>query len=43
MGEAGRRYVLDNYQWDGILRRYETFLGRVIHETQRRPRRIASR
>jgi glycosyltransferase involved in cell wall biosynthesis len=30
MGEAGRRYVLDNYQWDSVLDRYERFAARVV-------------
>lgn len=27
MGEAGRRYVEQRYQWDGLLDRYEALLG----------------
>lgn len=30
MGEAGRRYVLDNYQWDVVTDRWEIFASRVI-------------
>lgn len=30
MGEAGRQYVVTNYQWDDILQRYEAFVSRVI-------------
>lgn len=29
MGEAGRKYVLDNYQWDTVIERYEAFVERV--------------
>lgn len=30
MGDAGRRYVLAEYQWDKVLARYETFLDEVL-------------
>jgi glycosyltransferase involved in cell wall biosynthesis len=31
MGEDGRSYVLDNYQWGDLTHRWERFLGAVIH------------
>ncbi len=30
MGEAGRQYVLDNYQWDVVIERWERFASRVV-------------
>lgn len=30
MGEAGRQYVLDNYQWDVVIERWERFASKVI-------------
>ena len=30
MGEAGRQYVLANYEWDSVLERYERFVSRVV-------------
>jgi glycosyltransferase involved in cell wall biosynthesis len=38
MGEAGRQYVLDNYQWDVVSERWERFASEVI-----RRRRAADR
>jgi len=31
LGEAGRRYVEQNYQWDVVMDRYERTLARVAH------------
>ena len=41
MGEAGRQYVLANYQWDSVLERYERFLSQVIQ--RRGGRSVAGR
>jgi glycosyltransferase involved in cell wall biosynthesis len=29
MGDAGRRYVLDQYSWERVIEQYEAFIGRV--------------
>ena len=36
MGEAGRQYVLANYEWDSVLERYERFVSRVIEARRAR-------
>ena len=38
MGEAGRQYVVDNYQWTSVLDRYERFASRVIDARRRADR-----
>jgi glycosyltransferase involved in cell wall biosynthesis len=38
MGENGRQYVLDNYQWGDLNHRWERFLGSVIHRHSARQR-----
>jgi glycosyltransferase involved in cell wall biosynthesis len=35
MGEAGRQYVLDNYQWHDLTHRWERFLGSVVQQRRR--------
>jgi glycosyltransferase involved in cell wall biosynthesis len=40
MGEAGRKYVLANYQWDELLARYEAFLSSVIERYPEARRRM---
>jgi hypothetical protein len=38
MGEAGRRYVLDNYSWPVVTRRYRELIQRLWDEPLPRPR-----
>jgi len=30
LGEAGRKYVLDHFQWDDVLERHESLLGQAV-------------
>jgi glycosyltransferase involved in cell wall biosynthesis len=42
MGEAGRRYVMENYDWNVVIARYEDFLARTAARTRRRVRTVGA-
>jgi glycosyltransferase involved in cell wall biosynthesis len=45
LGEAGRRYVVDNYDWDVVIAHYEDFIARTIdrrHRHDERPAQVGS-
>jgi glycosyltransferase involved in cell wall biosynthesis len=35
MGEAGRRYVLENYDWNDVIAHYEDFIARTVERSGR--------
>lgn len=39
LGEAGRRYIADNYQWDNVVDRYESILMTTVDAVRPRLRR----
>jgi glycosyltransferase involved in cell wall biosynthesis len=42
MGEAGRQYVLDNYDWDVVIAGYEDFIARTADRAHKRGRPVAA-
>ena len=41
MGERGRQYVLQNYEWPTVIAHYEDFVGRVVERSRFHNRRTA--